>query len=97
MTTTPSREDWEIEFSEKFWECDSIVFANERKRDAVIDFIRNLLQSHNNALVAEIEGLPAFSPGYDKVMGKVSDEAKVPRWGTNYLERETVIRIIQEK
>ena len=43
-------------------------------------------------IVDMVEELPAFTSTSDKTMGKVSDEAKVPRYGTNYLERETIIR-----
>lgn len=64
--------------------------------------IKSFLQSEVNLALANrdkeivemIEKLPAFTPCSDKTMGKVSDEAKKPKWGTNYLERETLINLI---
>ncbi len=42
----------------------------------------------------EVEGMPAFTCCSDKCMGKVSDEAKKPMWGTNYLEREALLQAL---
>ena len=45
-----------------------------------------LATDYNNHIVEKIKELPAFTSCSDKTMGKVSDEAKVPMYGTHYLE-----------
>jgi hypothetical protein len=38
-----------------------------------------------------VQTMPAFTSTSDKTMSKVSDQAKKPAYGTNYLERETLL------
>lgn len=69
-------------------------------RDEVLAFLQSEIDlavaEERKRIVEEIKELPAFTSCSDKTMGKVSDEAKVPMYGTNYLERETVLSLISK-
>lgn len=66
------------------------------QRDELKDFIKEMFTDYHNHIIEIIKELPAFTSCTDKTMGKVSDEAKVPMYGTNYLERETVLSLLQD-
>ena len=73
---------------------DSFRVDVELQKSFLSEFSSRLLEQVRLELVGEIEELPAFTSCSDKQMGKVSDDAKKPMYGTNYLERESVIAII---
>lgn len=101
--TTPSREDWEKQLMEILMEHTVFVSKDGYPLSSITglldvtklkDFIRNLLQSHNNALVAEIEKSRhhiLFHQKYDK-----KSENFTYFEGFNEA-LDTIIRIIQEK
>lgn len=70
--------------------------ASANNSNEVRTFIEQSLTDYHNHIVEKVRELPAFTPCSDKTMGKVSDEAKVPMYGTNYLERETVLSLLQD-
>lgn len=82
-----SMKDWKTELRTLFQMEDMPILET---------FIEALLTSQRESLVKEVEGMPAFTCCSDKCMGKVSDEAKKPAYGTNYLEREAVIKKIKQ-
>jgi len=75
-----------------------------RERNNLFDGIKPILHHQlQKARVQEkmriktlLEDLPAFTPCSNKTMGKVADEAKKPAYLTNYLERETVLKLLTE-
>jgi hypothetical protein len=69
-------------------------FIEEKDLDTIIEAT---ILATEREMVKRVEELPAFTCCSDKCMGKVSDEAKKPMYGTNYLERETVIKTLTPK
>lgn len=57
--------------------------------------LRGLLSAHREALARAVEGLPAFHPVDRGLATQVSDNAKKPMFGTNYLEREAVLALLR--
>lgn len=49
-----------------------------------------------NSLLKDIEKMDALTPIGNKCMDKVYDNAKKPQYGTNFLERETIINLITQ-
>lgn len=78
--TTPNREDWE--------KTKNVLFNwNKTMEQAVENLVKEAIQNHNNALVAEIEKLKLVGTEY---IGHLNSE------GFNRA-LDTIIRIIQEK
>lgn len=104
MTTTPSREDWENAFAEKFPnKLGEVIddFGSTVKSD-IKDFIRNILQNHNNALVAEIENTrpevtERDSSGYSTALDIYGNRLTYNETSGYNKALDTIIRIIQEK
>lgn len=82
------------EFKEKYPNMQSE--NDEYTAIPTVELIEQSLTDYHNHIVEKINELPAFTSCSDKTMGKVSDEAKVPMYGTHYLERETVLSLLQD-
>ncbi len=77
--------------------------------DPVYDKVENLIdrivkqaykqgvENNRDKVKKFIENLPAFTPCSDKTMGKVANEVKKARYGTNYLERETILKYFSKE
>ena len=57
-------------------------------------FLSQSILEYNEKIKEMIEKIDALTPVVDKCMSKVSDEAKVPKYGQNYLGREDVLKLI---
>lgn len=90
MTTMRER------FDEKF-DNDEFPFLDKGILEPLLSFIEQEIKKEREDIVEMVESLPAYTPLSDKTMSKVSDEAKKPRWGSNYLNREKVINIIKKR
>lgn len=100
--TTPSREDWERRlrndvFPFGIWHDHPSGY--ERRVEYMKDFIDDIIQNHNNALVAEIEKEKERStpPGHCGRMGKGQKCESCAEMNGRVRALDTIIRIIQEK
>ncbi len=59
--------------------------------DEIKSFHHTTLKTLLGMIEEMVEEMPAFTCCSDKCMGKVSDEAKTPAYGTNYLQREKLL------
>lgn len=68
----------------------------KKHRDGYVRMFSQALSHQKAELRESIEDLPAFTPVDRGLCTKVADDAKKPRFGTSYLERETVLSLLSE-
>ncbi len=98
--TQKTIDDIVFRFYDKHSHCKTIreaEIACEWLRQTVEYVIETVQEEEKTKYFKAVHELPAFCPHYDKVMGKVHDDHKVAAYGmTNYLERETVLNLIND-
>lgn len=78
------------------WYSSAEDYFIDKLRKAVHQELQKARVQEKVRIKTLLEDLPAFTPCSDKTMGKVSDEAKKPAYLTNYLERETVLALLNQ-
>lgn len=98
--TQKTIDDIVFRFYDKHSHCKTMreaEIACEWLRQTVEHVIETVQEEEKTKYFKAVHKLPAFSPTYEKTMSKVADDAKVPAFGmTNYLERETVLNLIND-